>query len=86
MICYWITDNQEQAEEIFLSCGFRECYVEPSRGASGVEIFLVKNSRQRGTVTVAGNEFDGPKGIGWASVMEAKKKIEARMECEENGN
>lgn len=86
MICDWITDNQEQTEEIFLSCGFRECRIKPSRWTGGVEVYLVKNSRQRGTVTVAGNEFDGPKGIGWASVMEAKKKIEARMEYKENGN
>lgn len=75
----WISDNQEQAKEIFLSCGFRECRIETPQWTSEVEVYLVKNSRQRGTVTVDGDEFDGPNGIGWNSVREAIRKIEKEM-------
>lgn len=72
----FIEENPEESEEVFLNSGFRECRIELDDDQ--IKINLVKNTRQRGTVTIfQDGTFDSPHSLkAYESVRLAIRSLE----------
>ena len=54
------------------STGFWKATIRDS-SPEQVEVYLVKNTRQKGLITITGDSVDGPKGLRWNSIMQAMR-------------